>query len=109
MVENAKEVMREDAELYVPCFKAPIALGIGSYKLCDYLEDKGSLNEKSNLNMKYDLERNNCLHFVDGFGQRFKPEIFHREKSKMTTFNMGIDQKTNAELLEWTLSVIKSK
>ena len=108
MVENASQVMRQDAELYVACFGAPIALNIGSYKLMDYLEDKGSLNEKSNLNAVYDLESNNCLHFVDGFGQRFKPEIFHREK-RMTTFNTGIDRKSNVELLEWTLSVIKSK
>jgi len=110
MVEMAHQTMQQHPDIYVPAFKSPLPLNVQSYKLMDFLEDKGTLNEKANLNEKYCVNNNHCLHFVDKFGQHFRPDLFHPDReNQITSFNTGYKQKSNEELLKWTKSVIDSR
>eukprot|EP01083_Nonionella_stella_P064466 168006_1 len=106
MVENAHEVInsKENREIYIPYFEAPVALNISSYNLMDWI----CLQQQTHLNRPYDLNTNHCLHFVDEFGQHFKPETFHPDQRR-SKFNTGIKQKSNEELLEWTKSIIHAQ
>ena len=101
MVENANQTIKDNSNIYISCFPAPVSLNISSYALLDWIESETKLNKK------YDLNSNHCLNFVDRFGQNFKPEIFHDDQ-RISQFNKGIKEKTNEELLNWTKSVIDS-
>ena len=105
MVQNANQTIMEHKDIYIPVFKAPVSLNINSTVLMDWIESQ------ANIYNQYDVNTNHCLHFVDRFGQEFKPEIFHeefKESAKISKFNTGIEQKTNEELLAWTKSIIDS-